>query len=715
MITLLVTLFVGALAAGIASAVLAQSPPPAERLRTPNPCDVPHPVALPDQPFELVLGGRLAGPFILSEEAIQARVAVLGASGSGKSRFLFLLFASLMVARRGFLLIDPHGDLAHALLAYAKSRIDKGDRALLGRLHFLEPSRSRFTLDPFASMPHGLPRDRYEARLKARVDRVRRNLMRRVAEADQDVMLRLKRWMTNIITACGVRDAEGRHIGLHEALVFTNPQHPTFESLYARVAAFLPDETREDFEKLRETKRPLDQEKWLESSINRFRDILSPITKRMFAPRTGDESLHVGDLIRRGAFVIASLQETAEFSHDEKQGIGGLLIDEVLTAKQAEEDEVIEEKRVPFVLGIDEFSEFIGEDLLRCFGAVRKYRLSIIVASQDLSTLEKGQLDLAARVLSQCHTKLVFNMTWPDDLEVLARNLGYGNIDFTELVHEVDRHGGYDFIPVVEPSVSFQTSTSSGKGGARATARGGSESDSRTLSEQETWAHALGKNRSVADGDSRSENSTVNSGQSRGETLDIVDGFLRNRFPTLSLNDARSQGSGRAITSQVSDGESETSTEGGGRGVAVAHAEGKNWNVTDTENWTDSESQGRGLTLAHKLMTLARIIREQQRTGQLEMSVADQFERLMQQIHGLQPRWCLVKVPGEKMAFLAEVALTREPYETPTAKLKALRAIKEQLLELRPYYAPESDEEEARPASAPAPSESGNVEENPIA
>ena len=640
-----------------------------------------------------MLGDRVAGPFILSEEAIQARMAILGASGSGKSRFLFLLFASLMVARRGFLLIDPHGDLAHALLAYAKSRIDKGDRALLARLHFLEPSRSRFTLDPFVSIPRGLSQDRYEARLKARVDRVRRNLMRRVAEADQDVMLRLKRWMTNIITACGVRDADGRHIGLHKALVFTNPQHREFEALYGRVAAFLPDESREDFEKLRATQRPLDQEKWLESSINRFRDILSPITKRMFAPQPGGKSLHVGDLIRQGAFVIASLQETAEFSHDEKQVIGGLLIDEVLTAKQAEEDEILEENRVPFVLGIDEFSEFIGEDLLRCFGGVRKYKLSIIVATQDLSTLEKGQLALAARVLSQCHTKLVFNMTWPDDLEILARNLGYGNIDFTELIHEVERHGGYDFIPIVEPSLSFQNSTSRGNGGAKATGRGGSETDSRTLSEQETWARALATNRSVANGDSQSENIAINSGMSHGETLDIRDGFLRNRFPTQTHNDAQSQGSAHAKMSQVSDGESETSTDGGGRGIAVAHADGKSWNVTDTENWTDSTSQGRGLTLGYKLMTLARIVREKQRTGQLETSVADQFERIMQQIHGLQPRWFLAKLPGERKAFLGEVAFVKEPYETPTAKLKALRALKQELLELRPYYVRESTEE----------------------
>ena len=289
--------------------------------------------------------------------------------------------------------------------------------------------------------------------------------MRRVSEADQEVMLRLRRWMHNIVTACGVAvDDRNAHVGLHQALVFADPQHPEFEGLLARVAPFLPTEVRRDFEKLRETKRALDQEKWLESSINRFRDIVSPLTAELFAPRP--HSLSMLDIIRDGGHVLASLQELRDFSHDEKQVIGGLLIDEVLCAKQAEE-ELTEEQRVPFILGIDEFGEFLGEDLLRAFGAVRKYKLSIIVASQDLSTLEKGELDLAAKVLTQCHTKLIFNMTWPDDLDVLSRNVGYGNILFDELIHEIERHGGYDFFRVIEPSLSFQQGRNHSDGGAR--------------------------------------------------------------------------------------------------------------------------------------------------------------------------------------------------------------------------------------------------------
>src|SRR5205085_239973 len=56
------------------------------------------------------------------------------------------------------------------------------------------------------------------------------------------------------------------------------------------------------------------------------------------------------------------------------------------------------------------------------------------------------------------------------------------NIDFTELVHEIDRHGGYDFIPVIEPSISRQRATNRGTGGSHAAGQGGSVTNTRTLS-----------------------------------------------------------------------------------------------------------------------------------------------------------------------------------------------------------------------------------------
>src|SRR3954447_9288067 len=68
--------------------------------------------------------------FRLKEEHVRAHMAVLGGTGSGKSKFLELFMRYLVRHRHGFCLIDPHGDLAEDVLAYvAKRRGLDGDKA----------------------------------------------------------------------------------------------------------------------------------------------------------------------------------------------------------------------------------------------------------------------------------------------------------------------------------------------------------------------------------------------------------------------------------------------------------------------------------------------------------------------------------------------------------------------------------------------------------
>jgi hypothetical protein len=69
----------------------------------------------------------------------------------------------------------------------------------------------------------------YHAWLSTRVDRVYRAFLRRVSEADRDVMMRQQRWLKNIIEACGVAiDGRNTHVGLDKMLIFADPQRRLF-------------------------------------------------------------------------------------------------------------------------------------------------------------------------------------------------------------------------------------------------------------------------------------------------------------------------------------------------------------------------------------------------------------------------------------------------------------------------------------------------------
>src|SRR5689334_17394034 len=100
-----------------------------------------HSATPPGTAFSLgtILGG-INVEFQPGEEHLEKHLAVLGGTGSGKSKFLELLMRHLHLAKRGFCLIDPHGDLSEDLLAFlAKRRQDLGTDAICKLVHYLEP------------------------------------------------------------------------------------------------------------------------------------------------------------------------------------------------------------------------------------------------------------------------------------------------------------------------------------------------------------------------------------------------------------------------------------------------------------------------------------------------------------------------------------------------------------------------------------------------
>ena len=162
-------------------------------------------------------------------------MAVLGGSGSGKSKFLEGFLRHCLLQNKSFALWDPHGDLAKALLAFVAARKaspEIGDDELWRKVHYLELTPDCvFSFDPVARAPlrSAVGDYAYFQWLKTRVDRICKVMLRKVPEAEQDLMNRLKRWLKNVLYACLVAyDGRNAHVGLDKALIFTNPNHPQF-------------------------------------------------------------------------------------------------------------------------------------------------------------------------------------------------------------------------------------------------------------------------------------------------------------------------------------------------------------------------------------------------------------------------------------------------------------------------------------------------------
>src|ERR687885_1312875 len=74
-------------------------------------------------PQELLLGAGITGDFVvLAPEERQRHLYIVGQTGTGKSTLLLNLIAQDLTAGAGLALLDPHGDLAEAVLLHVPRR-----------------------------------------------------------------------------------------------------------------------------------------------------------------------------------------------------------------------------------------------------------------------------------------------------------------------------------------------------------------------------------------------------------------------------------------------------------------------------------------------------------------------------------------------------------------------------------------------------------------
>jgi hypothetical protein len=616
----------------------------------------------PDVTFSL--GRRLdgSGDLLLTEEARLSHMAVLGRTGRGKSRFLNLYMRMLTATRHGFCLIDPHGDLAEDVLAYVGRKRQEGDDALWRRVHYLEPGfETVFAYDPFwFEPPQGVHRDFHEharrAWVHARVDRVIEILQRKQGQANLEGMPRLQRVLTDVLTAVATAvDARGNHLCLADALVLLDIFHPRHHDVFARVQPFLDLEILADFERWHRMKNPEAFLREAESTINRLRSFMSPIVKAVFSRTGKGGTINFARIVQDREILLVNLRETPFFSSDQKTGLGGMFIHDILQALA----QTPRGKRRPFTLIVDEAGEFIGKDMEVALGATRKYGLSCVFGGQDRQTFRKGpDLDMYPKLLGMCGVLTVFQTQWYEDLEALACTLGYGDIDFTPLVNEVERHGGYDWLKIVEWSESVGAQQKWEKGTSASATHGTSDTSGETQSEQRTTstglAHQVGKSSSHGAGDSFDRHHEATGG---------------NR----SSSEGKFASESRTESSAVSTGTSRT----------TSHAEQR----SETAGTSESVGGGQSATLSrsHKLMPLAHIVREIVETGQLKASVADQFERIKQKIHGLKKRQAVVKLPDEGRSVTIEVHEVRDPFLSAEAQEREVEHLKRLLRQEREY------------------------------
>lgn len=103
--------------------------------------------------------------------------------------------------------------------------------------------------------------------------------------------------------------------------------------------------------------------------------------------------------------------------------LGSLLVSKLYQATLSRQN-VAEENRPSFFLYLDEAHHFVAESMNQILSGVRKYKLGLVLAHQQLRQFQAGEADILASVLSNCFTRICFRLD-DADAERLAKGFSF--------------------------------------------------------------------------------------------------------------------------------------------------------------------------------------------------------------------------------------------------------------------------------------------------
>jgi hypothetical protein len=379
--------------------------PPTSTVRAPTMATVESrerepPVDLPllaDDPGLAALGRvrfrRRSEVFGIRPEDRRRHVAVIGKTGMGKSTLLLNLLSSDIRAGRGAGLIDPHGDLAEAVLAAVPAGrtndvvlFDAGDRAfplaynpLACALIEDRPLVASGVLSAFKKL--------YGASWGPRLEHILRNALLAVLEDERPNLLSVQRLLSD---------------AAYRARLTRRLADPMVRAFWQQEFARWNDRFRS------EAVAPI------QNKLGHF--LSQPLLRAIVGQDR--RSLDLRAVMDRGQVLLVNLSK-GRVGDDASALLGAILVTGIQLAAMGRA-EVPERERRDFFLYVDEFQNFATEAFPTILSEARKYGLSLTLANQYLAQMDEGT---RSAVFGNVGSLLVFQ-AGAEDAEILARQLG---------------------------------------------------------------------------------------------------------------------------------------------------------------------------------------------------------------------------------------------------------------------------------------------------
>jgi hypothetical protein len=320
---------------------------------------------------------------------------VIGASGSGKTKFLEFPIMQDIDLGNGFGIIDPHGDLIEETKGFlADYYHHTQDKSIFDRVVIVDPTDPKHTVafNVLEILPGVAPTEQAQELIM---------VFKRIWADSWGA--RMEDLLRNSLIALG-------QAGL---TLVDLPQFLTHQAFRTQVMTKVSHQlTRLYFERF-DSLSKANQLTWTDPVSNKVNAFLADerISQMLSIPKS---SFNLREIMDNKKILLIKLNKGQ--LRDSADLLGSLFMAKIQLAAFSRTD-IPEAARVPFYLYIDEFQNFASESFSVVLSEARKYGLSLIMAHQ---TLEQIPSELRSVILGNAGIQVYFRMN-RKDAELLAK------------------------------------------------------------------------------------------------------------------------------------------------------------------------------------------------------------------------------------------------------------------------------------------------------
>ncbi len=341
----------------------------------------------------------------IAEKDRATHLYVIGATGTGKTKFLEFLIQQDIEKGNGFGVIDPHGDLIEDIKGFLACCYDdpRDEKKISERVVLIEPTDPDFsvTFNPLDKLSNVSAAEQANELVSAfkkiwadswgvRMEDLMRNSLIALGEAGLTLAE-----LAQFLTRRAFRET-----------VLEKVNHPIAKEYFQRFNAL--------------TDRG--QVTWIEPVMNKINAFFSDERiRQMFShPKS---SFNLREIMDHRKILLIKLDKGKLKGSADL--LGSLLMAKVQMAAFSRSD-VFQNKRTPFYLYIDEFQNFASESFSVILSEARKYGLSLIMAHQTLAQIST---ELRSLILGNAGIQVYFRLNRQDAQLLAKEGFGYSGFE----------------------------------------------------------------------------------------------------------------------------------------------------------------------------------------------------------------------------------------------------------------------------------------------